>query len=248
MSYYVPEHLHADRTAPVIVHAGKLAWTASPQPGVERRFLERQGAEVAQATSIVRYAPGSSFPPHAHDKGEEYLVLEGIFSDQQGDFGTGTYVRNPPTSRHAPFTREGCVIFVKLRQMPDDERETLVRPTSMMSMSPTNLAGLSRIPLFERDDTEAVGIERLESGAEWRHRNDEGGEEILVLDGTLQYGATACPPLTWLRIPAGREQPMSTTDGCRYWVKRRHLKPRSTAATVDPTRTLARDTPSQETT
>lgn len=223
MSYHVPEQLHADRTEPVIVSAGSLAWTPSPQPGVERRFLERQGAEVARATSIVRYAPGSTFPPHVHEQGEEYLVLEGTFSDEDGDFGAGAYVRNPPGSRHAPFTREGCMIFVKLRQMPDDERATVVRLPETIVPSPTAVPGLSRSELFVRAGAEDVGIEYLEAGAWWRDRSVAGGEEILVLDGMLSYGATLCLPFTWLRIPAGREQAISTGDGCRYWVKRGHL-------------------------
>jgi hypothetical protein len=33
--------------------------------GVERRMLERDGDEVAHATSVVRYAPGSSRIPAA---------------------------------------------------------------------------------------------------------------------------------------------------------------------------------------
>src|SRR6267154_2567497 len=108
MRYYVPEKLNHDLAAAAIVDSNVLAWTPSPLPGVERRFLERDGGEIARATSIVRYAPGGAFSPHVHDKGEEYLVLSGVFSDESGDFAQGTYVRNPPGSRHAPFTRDGC--------------------------------------------------------------------------------------------------------------------------------------------
>lgn len=32
---------------------------------------------------------------HTHVGGEEYLVLEGVFSDENADYPTGTYVRNP---------------------------------------------------------------------------------------------------------------------------------------------------------
>lgn len=223
MSYQVPEQLHADRKVPVIVHAQSQAWTPSPLPGVERRFLERQGAEVARATSIVRYAPNSSFSPHVHEKGEEYLVLQGVFCDEHGEYPVGTYVRNPPGSRHAPFTREGCVIFVKLRQMDDGERDTIVRSPDALRMSNTAVSGLTRTHLFERRGDEIVGLEQLAPGALWSNRNDEGGEELLVIEGHLVYGDTACPPLTWLRIPAGMEQTMSSIDGCRYWVKRGHL-------------------------
>src|SRR5262245_10063938 len=115
--------LHSDRSLPALVDGGRLDWLPSPEPGVERRMLERSGDEVALATTLVRYAPNSSFPGHSHALGEEFLVLEGTFSDEDGDYPPGTYVRNPPGSRHAPFSREGCVILVKLRQMTHDESE-----------------------------------------------------------------------------------------------------------------------------
>ena len=116
MTYSVPESVNTDLSQPAIVHSAEQEWSPSPTAGVDRRFLERDGAEVARASSVVRYAPGSAFPEHTHDMGEEYLVLEGVFSDGDGDFRTGCYVRNPPGSKHAPFTKDGCTIFVKLRQ------------------------------------------------------------------------------------------------------------------------------------
>lgn len=51
--------INDDLTKPVIVHAARLDWVQSPAAGVERRMLYRVGGEVARATSIVRYAPGS---------------------------------------------------------------------------------------------------------------------------------------------------------------------------------------------
>jgi anti-sigma factor ChrR (cupin superfamily) len=119
--------LHADLSRPAIVDSTSLDWVPSPSPGVERRMLERDGDEVARATSIVRYAPGSEFPTHRHGGGEEYMVLEGVFSDEHGDFPAGTYVRNPVGSSHAPKTAPGCTIFVKLRQMdPDDQDQVTI--------------------------------------------------------------------------------------------------------------------------
>ena len=105
--------LHGARAA---VHAGRLDWTPSPIPGVDRRMLDRVGEEVARATSIVRYAPGSRFSPHTHGGGEEFLVLDGVFQDEHGDFPAGSYIRNPPTTSHTPGSEPGCTIFVKLWQ------------------------------------------------------------------------------------------------------------------------------------
>jgi hypothetical protein len=223
VSYHVPEKLNHDLRIHAIVESDTLPWTPSPLPGVERRFLERDGGEVARATSIVRYAPGSTFSAHRHDKGEEYLVLDGVFSDESGDYAEGTYVRNPPGSRHSPFTREGCTIFVKLRQMPDSERQRQVIHTDAVELVPTKVGGLSHIPLHAGDDGEQVSIEVLEPGTEWRDRGRLGGEEIFVLEGTLLYGDERCDGGTWLRFPPGQESPLGSTTGCRLWVKRGHL-------------------------
>src|SRR5215472_7604662 len=114
--------LNADFSRRVAVHAAGLPWVPSPMAGVERRLLDRIGDEVARATSIVRYAPGSHFSPHTHGGGEEFLVLEGIFQDEYGKFPAGSYVRNPPTSRHTPGSAPGCILFVKLWQFDLQDR------------------------------------------------------------------------------------------------------------------------------
>ena len=221
--HHVPESLHADRRLPVRVESDRLQWTPSPLAGVERRFLEREGAEVARATSIVRYAPGGRFTEHTHELGEEYLVLSGVFSDQHGDFTAGSYVRNPPGSRHAPFTREGCTIFVKLRQMATSEALCVEKRPQEIELRPTAIAGVSQACLFEQPEGERVCIEQIEPGTRIDARSIAGGEEILVLQGVLIYGGAACPPMTWLRMPQTHIAALSTADGCRYWVKRGHL-------------------------
>src|SRR6516164_811579 len=113
--------INADFTQRIVIATETMPWIPSPQAGVERRMLDRIGSEVARATSLVRYAAASSFPAHEHALGEEFLVLNGVFSDEHGDYPAGTYIRNPPLSRHAPRTAPGCTILVKLRQMEPAE-------------------------------------------------------------------------------------------------------------------------------
>ena len=79
----------------VVVNTVSQDWQASPASGVWRKPLAREDAERGHATSIVRYDPGASFTAHNHPKGEEILVLEGVFSDETGDYPSGTYFRNP---------------------------------------------------------------------------------------------------------------------------------------------------------
>ena len=93
-------NINADFSKRVAVYAARLPWVPSPMKGVDRRMLDRVGDEVARATSIVRYAPHSHFSPHTHGGGEEFLVLEGVFQDEHGDFPAGSYIRNPAFKLH----------------------------------------------------------------------------------------------------------------------------------------------------
>jgi hypothetical protein len=123
-------NLNSDFGVRVAVHAARLNWAPSPIPGVHRRMVDRIGDEVARATSIVRYAPHSRFAAHTHGGGEEFLVLEGVFQDEHGDYPAGTYVRNPPTTSHSPGSAPGCTIFVKLWQFDPDDRTPVRIDTS----------------------------------------------------------------------------------------------------------------------
>ena len=115
--------INADYSKRVVINHHDLSWVASPESGVERRMLERTGDEVAKATSIVRYQAGSKFQTHTHAFGEEILVLDGVLSDEAGDYPAGTYIMNPPGSSHAPYSKTGCILFVKLRHLGPDQVE-----------------------------------------------------------------------------------------------------------------------------
>ena len=86
--------LNMNFSEPVVIETGDMEWVPSPAPGVMRKPLAREEQERGHATSIVRYDPGSSFKQHYHPLGEEIFVLEGVFSDEHGDYGAGTYLRN----------------------------------------------------------------------------------------------------------------------------------------------------------
>src|SRR3954468_7853851 len=129
-------NLNSDFGARAAVHAARLDWTPSPIPGVDRRMLDRIGDEVARATSIVPYTPHSHFAPHTHGGGEEFLVLDGVFQDEHGDYPAGTYVRNPPPTRHTPGSAPGCTIFVKLWQFASDDRTEVRIDSNQQAFAP----------------------------------------------------------------------------------------------------------------
>ncbi|MEM7442132.1 MAG: cupin domain-containing protein [Pseudomonadota bacterium] len=222
--------LRADFSRREVVDTNQIAWLASPKAGVDRRMLDRIGDEVARATTIVRYVPASSFPAHTHGAGEEFLVLDGVFSDEHGDYPTGTYVRNPPGSQHTPRTDGGCTIFVKLRQMREDDVDRVVVAPDSLSWRPTGTEGYERAALFSRaDGSEDVTMERLAKGASTAPYVCDGGEEILVINGTLEDEGGSYEPGTWLRSPDGHRHGLSSSEGCMFWVKRGHLTAKNPA-------------------
>lgn len=213
-------HIHGDMTKAVRLDGDRLPWVPSPLPGVERRMLDRVGGEVARATSFVRYAPDSAFSAHTHEGGEEFLVLDGVFSDEQGDYGPSMYVRNPCGSRHTPHSKTGCTIFVKLWQM-DPLDQDFVRIDTAQQPWLAREPGISEMPLHRFGD-EVVRLERWESGVK-RETHAVGGLEILVLDGALLDGGRQYERLGWLRFPAGANVALETHDGVQIYVKSGHL-------------------------
>ncbi len=223
------ELVNADFSRRVVIVTDEMPWIPSPQAGVERRLLDRIGGEVARATSLVRYAPASTFPAHDHALGEEFLVLDGVFSDEHGDYPAGTYVRNPPRSRHTPRTAPGCTILVKLRQMANSEQNRIVMDTaSSTKWEQADQTGVARLPLYRAPDTgERVMLERLKAGAQDGEADCPDGEEIFILSGDLGDEHGIYHAGTWIRNPAGFRRSLKSNGGATYWVKRGHLRPMS---------------------
>ena len=211
-----------DFSQPVIVHAAALGWVPSPAPGVERRMLFRIGGEVARATSIVRYAPGSAFARHTHGGGEEIFVLDGVFQDEHGDYPAGSYFRNPPGTSHVPASKDGCTIFVRLWQFRAGDHVPLVRRPGEGERLPPE-PGVARATRLFADGHEEVRIETYEPGAEVTISN-ERGLELLVLTGEITIGGERLAPLGWGRFPAERPvRAIAGPRGAALWVRRAPL-------------------------
>ncbi len=215
--------LHADFSKRVVVHSDEVEWLASPMPGVDRRMLDRIGGEVARATTIVRYAPKSKFSAHEHTGGEEFIVLDGVFQDEHGDFPVGSYIRNPPTSSHTPSSEKGCVIFVKLWQFDmTDRTQIMINMNKTEAVAAADRVGVSVIPLYQ-DGRETVRTENWAKGAKIEMDLPEGGE-FLVLNGSFTEGDDTLRKHSWLRVPVGGKlNAVSNSDDTKVWVKLRHI-------------------------
>ena len=214
--------INADFTRSSLVRYDANDWTASPGAGVHRRMLDRIGDEVARATTIVRFDPGSAFAAHTHAGGEEYLVLDGTFQDESGDFPTGSYVRNPPTTSHRPAAATGATILVKLHQFDPADR-TPVHINSAQAKWSAVVVGVDALALHD-DPREQVFMERWTPDTS-RSLDASGGLEIFVMSGTLSTGADTLGRWDWLRLPVGSGFAATAgPDGVQVWVKTGHLR------------------------
>ncbi|MFQ3458690.1 cupin domain-containing protein [Bradyrhizobium sp. UFLA01-814] len=210
--------INDDLSKPVIVHASKLDWVASPSAGVDRRMLFRIGGEVARATSIVRYAPGSAFPRHTHGGGEEIVVLEGTFQDEHGDYPAGSYFRNPPGTSHVPASKDGCTIFVRLWQFRDEDRTQVVRqPGEGQQVAPR--PGASSVSVLFDNGHEEVRLEDWQPGEVISLANARG-LEFFVLSGGLTIGGETLQPQGWGRLPVGVDLKATVgPHGAKIWIR-----------------------------
>lgn len=214
-------YLNADDSQRVALNHNTLDWVKSPQSGVEHRLLSRTGSEVAKATSIVRYQPDTHFDSHTHEFGEEILVLEGVLSDEHGDYPAGTYVMNPPGSSHAPRSDSGCVIFVKLRHLGAEQQHREVIDTRTAAWHQGMVSGLSVMPLMRQ----GLGstLVRWAPQTYFNAHRHFGGEEIFVVDGVFEDEHGRYPSGSWIRSPhMSQHQPFSK-EGCTIFVKTGHL-------------------------
>ncbi len=212
--------INSDFSSRVVVHSDQLEWQPSPMKGVDRRMLDRIGAEVARATTIVRYAPGSKFSAHTHTGGEEFIVLDGVFQDEHGDFPKGTYVRNPPTSQHTPGSDEGCVIFVKLWQFDKDDRTQFRKTMAEELAAPVDGVATA---ILHKDDRETVSYSHLDAGATYSS-DEAGGIEVFVIGGSVTAGEDTLDKNAWLRLPEGAALSVTAgSEGAKLWMKTGHL-------------------------
>lgn len=216
--------VNADFSQRIVIRPDDYQWVPSPAAGVERMMLDRVGKETGHATSLVRYAPDSVFPAHVHSGGEEILVLEGEFSDEHGSYPTGSYLRNPIGTRHAPkIGPAGATILVKLHQFDKRDTRHFNMDTTNQSWRPGLVTGLSVMSLHEFD-VERVALVKWAPFTKFQRHSHFGGEEVFVINGTFYDEHGIYPAGTWLRSPhMSQHQPYTKDDGALIYVKTGHL-------------------------
>lgn len=192
-------NLNMDFSQIACVLADDQVWVKSPADGVSRIHLEREAKESGHTTSFVRFEPGSYFPEHSHPQGEEIYVLEGVFSDENGDYPAGTYIRNPPGSKHKPFTDEGCTLFVKLGQFQrDDDKHAVIRPEQQQWQP--GIGNLKVLSLHTHNG-ESTALVYWPANEVFQPHTHWGGEEVVVLKGRFIDEHGEYPYRSWVRSP-----------------------------------------------
>ncbi|MEL7401102.1 MAG: cupin domain-containing protein, partial [Pseudomonadota bacterium] len=191
--------LNLDFSQRVVINSNELEWSQSPMPGVLLKRLARQEAERGHATSIVKYLPGSRFSAHPHPQGEEIFVLDGVFSDETGDYPAGSYIRNPEGFEHAPFSEQGCTLFVKLHQFQPGDSQTVRADTRNAEFRP-GIGGLQVLPLHDFQG-ESTALVFWPAGERFQPHTHFGGEEILVISGEFIDEHGRYPAGSWIRSP-----------------------------------------------
>jgi anti-sigma factor ChrR (cupin superfamily) len=215
-------NLNIDFSKRVVIETSSLDWVPSPNPAVQRKLLERDGGEIARACSMVRYAPRAQFENHTHEKGEEIFVLEGTFADELGEYQAGTYIKNPPGSKHAPYSKDGCVLFVKLRHLLNNDLARVVVSTHSAQWFQGLVPGLNVMPL-DKFESYHTALVRWAPQTFFNQHRHYGGEEIFVIDGVFEDEHGRYPQHTWIRSPhMSQHQPFSR-EGCTILVKTGHL-------------------------
>ncbi|MGY8876320.1 MAG: cupin domain-containing protein, partial [Pseudoalteromonas sp.] len=152
-----------------------------------------------------------------------FVVLEGVFQDEHGDFAAGSYIRNPPQSKHKPGSENGCVIFVKLWQFqPDDRTHVRLQTDLMQSTAHPSFKNVAVTPLY-KDDFEDVSLLDFKPNA-CMVISAKGGAELLVLEGSFDEQADTLVKNSWLRVPINSSVNVKAgSNGAKVWLKTGHL-------------------------
>ncbi len=215
--------LNMDFSKPASLAPTQQQWLKSPGNGVFRIPLERESSESGHASSFVSYQAGASFPEHRHIQGEEIYVIDGVFSDENGDYPAGSYIRNPAGSYHSPFSKNGCTLFVKLNQFQTDDHQKIVIKPEEQQWS--DGLGNLKVCLLHSHNTENTALVWWPANEVFQPHTHYGGEEIIVLKGMFFDEHNEYPSGSWIRSPHLSQHYPYVKEETLILVKVGHLKP-----------------------
>lgn len=108
---YSPSPSGTERQHTVLQH-GDLAWQSTAIAGVSRKPLYQQDG-FSDVTCLEWWDLGTKLPCYEYEEGAELFVLKDRFTDENGFYDEGSWLRMPKGSKHTPHTAEGCTLYIK---------------------------------------------------------------------------------------------------------------------------------------
>ena len=96
-----------------IIRGSEAEWQPMSIPGVAMKVLRADQA-TGEHTVLLRFEPGTQFPPHNHPEGEQVFVLEGEVQFGGDRLKAGDYIYTPPNAKHAAYSEGGCLLLVSV--------------------------------------------------------------------------------------------------------------------------------------
>jgi anti-sigma factor ChrR (cupin superfamily) len=216
-----PQQIHKDLLIRANVSYTSLTWHETDYTGISFGCFESDHkVQDHPVTMLTRFDPGGFFPMHGHAGGEEILVLEGNFLDETGVHGPGTYMLNPEGFNHRPYSDEGCLTFVKLRQHGGKTRQQLRTNIFESSWQPGIIPTIEIKTLYQQMDyPEKVWIERWLPGTKLDHVVETEVKEIFVIEGTWSDELGDYSTYSWLRYSPNSPYSPASKTGCVIYVK-----------------------------
>ena len=207
----------------VVIENSNTEWTSSPESGVESKRFERSGeGNSTRATSIVKFPADRQFAPHTHFGGEEFLVLDGVFSDGTGNFPQGFYVRNPVGSSHSPWSQPGAIIFAKIGQFDSRDPNYVRLDTKGADWQNYPEQGMKVLLLHQFED-ECTFLVSLDSGHVFPQSGFVGGLEIFVVSGQLTVSDNDMMTHDWMRSAHEEDIRITSRERAVFYLKTGHL-------------------------
>ncbi len=205
---------NADPDAVICMHTADMPWEDTGVAGVSQKLLERvNDPEKGRETALIKLEPGTTLPTESLFQRVDTFVMEGDYSDGNGDYGPRTFIRIPAGSTQAPSTKDGCVIYMKRRNPFRDNEERMVIDTETVEWKAFPHRGADVVH-FYRDEH---GIDTSRYGKVYPEKNIPShdhsmGEETLIVEGVFKDEHDTYVAGSWIRFPIGVPHAPFTED------------------------------------
>lgn len=214
---------NADFNSRVVVRSDNLDWIQTENPGISVRPLEVAGYHAQRLTLIVRFEPETRYRLQQHFESEEILVLDGSLDIENQTCTPGYYIRYPHRSNLLHYSKNGCVLFVKLGEFASNDTSRRVIDThSEEQWLPGPVEG-TEVRALHMHDTRSVLMIRWLQQASFKPALDPQGEEVFVVRGRLIDIDGAYTQHHWIRNPIPAWQAWRGDAGTLVYYKNGHF-------------------------